>query len=180
MASVANIRSLPEKAIDSRSLMPFMPFMPSMPFIRSLVVAVDLLMAPLALASQGTAQAPGQSPVHLSPASESIAAAKGVQCPADHESAFDAAGKVLRCRRDVVSWVVTSCQDKDFATYAAKPGPDACGRTEIPGVGTPPGATGSRPVSCAAPGYTAVVDRTGPRDRCERIERSFAIPRPGP
>ena len=174
MASVANIRSLPEKAIDSRSLMP------SMPFIRSLVVAVDLLMAPLALASQGTAQAPGQSPVQLSPASESIAAAKGVQCPADHESAFDAAGKVLRCRRDVVSWVVTSCQDKDFATYAAKPGPDACGRTEIPGVGTPPGATGSRPVSCAAPGYTVVVDRTGPRDRCERIERSFALPRPVP
>lgn len=179
VASVANIRSPPGKAIDLRSLISFMPFMPTICFIRSLVVAVGLLMAPLTLAQVG-AQAPGQSPTQSSPAPESIAAAKGVQCPAGHESAFDATTKVLRCRHDVVSWVVTSCPDKDFATYAAKPGVDTCGRTEIPGVGTPPGATGSRAVSCAAPGYTVVVDRTGPRDRCERIERSFALPRSVP
>ena len=91
---------------------------------------------------------------------------------------FDASTKVLRCRRDVASWVVTSCPDREFATYLARPGADGCGPTEIPGVGVPPGAPGPRPVACASPGYTVVTDRTGPRDRCERTDRVFTLPRP--
>ena len=114
------------------------------------------------------------------PSSADGIAAKGVHCPADFEAVFDSASRVLRCRREVVAWVVTGCPEKDFAAYSVKPGPDSCGRTEIPGVGTPPSATVSKPVACAAPGYTVVVDRTGPRDRCERTERSFALPRPVP
>ena len=151
-----------------------------MSFILSVIVVVDLAIVPLALASLLPAQGPSQPPTQLSPTPESVAAARGVQCPTDFDAVFDPASKVLRCRRDVVSWVVTSCQDKDFATYLARTGPDGCGRTEIPGVGTPPGASGSRPVACAAAGYVVVADRTGPRDRCERIERSFALPRPIP
>jgi hypothetical protein len=105
-------------------------------------------------------------------------ASKGVHCPNEFEALFDAANKVLRCRREIVAWVVTSCPDKDFATYAAKLGPDSCGPTEIPGVGTPPGATTSRPVICASPGYAIVQDRTGQRDRCERVDQVFVYPRP--
>jgi hypothetical protein len=138
----------------------------------SLVVAIDLAFAPVSLGTQ----VPGQS---AQPVADGVAA-KGVHCPVDFEAVFDAASKVLRCRREVVTWVVTGCPDKDFATYSAKPGADSCGRTEIPGVGAPPGSTASKPVTCAAPGYTVVVDRTGPRDRCERTERSFALPRPVP
>ena len=146
-----------------------------MPFtdLYALVVAIDLTVASVAL----SAQAPSQSP---QPPKADGVAAKGVHCPADFEAVFDAASKTLRCRHEVVTWVVTGCPEKDFATYSARPGPDNCGRTEIPGVGRPPGATDSKPVACAAPGYTVVVDRTGPRDRCERTERSFALPRPVP
>ena len=108
------------------------------------------------------------------------AAAKGVQCPADFESLYDPTTKVLRCRRDIVRWVVTSCADKAFATYVARPGADSCNPTEIPGVGAPPGSSGSRPVACASSGYTIVVDRTGARDRCERVDRVFVLPRVAP
>lgn len=139
----------------------------------TLVIAIDVAVGSLMLTAQGPVQAAQQSPADG-------AAAKGVHCPADFETVFDPASKVLRCRREVVAWVVTGCPEKDFATYAAKPGPDSCGRTEIPGVGAPPGAATSKPVACAAPGYAVVVDRTGPRDRCERTERSFALPRPVP
>ena len=131
------------------------------------------LAAPVVLASRGLAQS-------ATPSSAEGPAAKGVQCPAEYQAMFDATTKVLRCRREAVAWVVTQCPEKDFATYSAKPGADSCGPTEIPGVGTPPGSTGSKPVGCAAPGYVVVVDRTGPRDRCERTERSFALPRPVP
>jgi hypothetical protein len=140
-------------------------------YAHSIVIAVHV--------SLGTGLLPGQGPAQ-GPATESATAAKGVHCPREFETVFDPATKVLTCRREVVSWVVTSCPEKDFAKYVAKVGPDSCGPTEIPGVGTPPGATRSRPVGCAAPGYSVVVDRTGPRDRCERVERSFALPRPVP
>jgi hypothetical protein len=118
----------------------------------------------------------GQAQGSSTPGVVESAAAKGVRCPATHETLYDAATKVLRCRRDTVSWVVTSCAQKEFSTYRAKPGADSCDPTEIPGVGTPPGVTGSRPVVCAASGYALVHDRTGPRDRCERVERSYALP----
>ena len=127
-------------------------------------------------ASDGSGHPLGQGPSQ-GPAASAMAA-KGVHCPGEFEAVFNPDTKVLTCRRDVVSWVVTSCTDKDFAHYVAKVGPDSCARTEIPGVGTPPGASGSRPVGCAAPGYAVVADRTGPRDRCERDERLFALPRP--
>ena len=136
-----------------------------------LAVAAASLSAP----AQGPARAPAPS-APATPASD--AAARGVRCPQDFETVFDASTKVLRCRRDVVSWVVTSCPERGFATYLAKPGADGCGPTEIPGVGVPPGSSGSRPVACASQGYTVVADRTGPRDRCERTDRVFALPRP--
>jgi hypothetical protein len=167
MAKVANIRRTLGKAIDSWSPMPFTFD------VASLAIAVNMDLASLVLGVEGHSQSgQGSGPDGV--------AAKGVHCPADFEAVFDSASKVLRCQRDVVAWVVTGCPEKDFATYSAKPGPDSCGRTEIPGVGTPPGATASRPVACAARGYAVVVDRTGPRDRCERTERSFALPRPVP
>lgn len=121
---------------------------------------------------------PGQAAARATAQSESAAAAKGVRCPSDFDPLFDAASHVLRCRRDLVSWVVTSCPDKQFASYVAKPGADSCSPTEIPGVGSPPGSRGSRPVDCASSGYTVVADRTGPRDRCERVERLWAFPLP--
>jgi hypothetical protein len=103
---------------------------------------------------------------------------KGVRCPAEFVAIWDVISKVLRCRREVVSWVVTTCSDKAFATYIVKPGPDSCGPTEIPGVGTPPGMKGTKPVACAASGYLLMSDRTGARDRCEKTERIFALPLP--
>jgi hypothetical protein len=105
-------------------------------------------------------------------------ASQGVRCPSDFKPMWDSTAKVLRCRRDVVSWVVTTCSDREFATYIAREGADACGPTEIPGVGKPPGVRGSRAVNCAASGYSLMTDRTGERDRCERVERVFALPLP--
>ena len=104
-------------------------------------------------------------------------AEKGMQCPAGFDALFDVSTKVLRCRRETTRWVVTSCPDKDFQAYVAKIGPDRCGPTEIAGVGTPPGARHDRPVECAALGYATMLDRTGQRDRCERVERLFVFPR---
>ena len=104
--------------------------------------------------------------------------AKGVQCPAEFTPMWDAGSKVLRCRRDVVSWVVTACLEKAFGTYLVKVGADACGPTQIPGVGTPPGMKGFKPVACAAIGYELMNDRTGERDRCEKTEKIFALPLP--
>jgi len=103
---------------------------------------------------------------------------RGVRCPAEFTAMWDQAAKILRCRRDVVSWVVTACPDKAFATYLVKSGEDSCGPTEIPGVGTPPGAKGVKGVACVAPGYELMTDRTGDRDRCEKVERIFALPLP--
>ena len=104
--------------------------------------------------------------------------ARGVRCPPEFVAVWDPTTKVLRCRKDVVSWVVTACVDKTFATYVVKAGEDSCGPTEIPGVGKPPGARGAKAVSCAAPGYDLMTDRTGERDRCEKVERVFALPQP--
>lgn len=145
--------------------------MPFTSYVQSIAAAVALSLSPFSLGGRGHLEGQGLP-------SESAAAAKGVHCPREFEAVFNPDTKVLTCRREVVAWVVTSCPEKDFAKYVAKAGPDSCGPTEIPGVGTPPGATGSRPVGCAAPGYAVVVDRTGPRDRCERVERSFVFPRP--
>jgi hypothetical protein len=105
-------------------------------------------------------------------------AERGVRCPQEFTPVWDATAKILKCRRDVVSWVVTACGDKEYSTYLVKTGPDVCGPTQIPGVGTAPGVTGTRAVSCAAPGYSLMTDRTGERDRCEKIERLFALPLP--
>ena len=143
--------------------------MPIASFVQRAVLLIPLALFPTV--------ARGQTPA-TGPTSENVAAARGVHCPSDFETLFDAATGVLRCRRDVVSWVVTSCVEREFATYLARPGSDLCGPTEIPGVGTPPGASRSRPVSCVSSGYAVVPDRTGPRDRCERVERVFAYPRP--
>ncbi|HEX6574432.1 MAG TPA: hypothetical protein VF042_05625 [Gemmatimonadaceae bacterium] len=126
------------------------------------------LLAFMAFTGWLTAQAPTQE---KSPA-------RGVRCPDEYRAVWDAEAKVLRCRREVVSWVVTTCSDKDFATYDVRRGADACGPTEIPGVGKPPGARGIKPVSCATSGYSLVNDRTGLRDRCERIQTVFALPLP--
>ena len=104
--------------------------------------------------------------------------ARGVRCPSEFTAIWDNDAKVLRCRRDVVSWVVTTCAEKTFASYLVKTGADACGPTQIPGVGTPPGMRGVRPVTCAAAGYELMNDRTGERDRCEKTERIFALPLP--
>lgn len=150
----------------------------------ALGVTLGLGLVPGSARAQASAQLPshptGQPAVPSPSASERATAAKGVQCPAGFETLFDAVAKVLRCRREVVTWVVTGCPEKGFAAYVAKPGADSCQPTEIPGVGAPPGSTGSRAVACASPGYTVVVDRTGPRDRCERIERVFSLPRATP
>jgi hypothetical protein len=104
--------------------------------------------------------------------------AKGVKCPPNYETLYDPTSKVLSCRRDIVSWVVTACAERQFATYSVRKGPDACAPTEVPGVGTPPGARGVRKVTCAGPGFELMIDRTGERDRCERVERVFALPQP--
>jgi hypothetical protein len=125
-------------------------------------------VALLALSGWVVAQAPAPA---RSPA-------QGVRCPGDFTAIWDGTAKVLRCRREVVSWVVTACVDKAFATYLARQGADACAPTEIPGVGTPPGIRGSKPVTCAASGYELMKDRTGERDRCEKTERIFALPLP--
>lgn len=142
--------------------------MPLFSIVRWTILILGLTVAPVAASGQA-APAGAQS---------ESAAARGVRCPAEYEALFDASSKVLRCRRDLVSWVVTSCGERSFSTYVAKSGPDSCAPTEIPGVGSPPGATGSRPVVCVSAGYSVVIDRTGPRDRCERVERLFAFPRP--
>jgi hypothetical protein len=125
-------------------------------------------VALLALSGWVVAQAPAPA---RSPA-------QWVRCPGDFTAIWDGTAKVLRCRREVVSWVVTACVDKAFATYLARQGADACAPTEIPGVGTPPGIRGSKPVTCAASGYELMKDRTGERDRCEKTERIFALPLP--
>ena len=152
--------------------------MPFTSYVTAIAVAINASLGPLVSSDPGVLS--GQGPAQGTSSTESATASRGVHCPPDFETLFDPATKVLKCRREVVAWVVTSCLEKDFARYVAKAGADSCGPTEIPGVGTPPGATGSRPVACAAAGYTVVVDRTGPRDRCERVERSFALPRPLP
>ena len=127
------------------------------------------VIAMLAVASLAFARSPIQGGTNP---------AKGVRCPDGFATEFDAAEKTLRCRKDLVKWVVTTCSDKSFATYVVKNGPDACAPTEIPGVGTPPGAKGSKPVECATQGYRMMTDRTALRDRCERVEIQFAIPLP--
>ena len=149
--------------------------MPFTSYVTAIAVAIN---ASLGVLGSGPGDLSGQRAAQGTSPTETTTASRGVHCPADFETVFDPATKVLKCRREVVAWVVTSCLEKDFAKYVAKTGADSCAPTEIPGVGTPPGASGSRPVGCAAPGYTVVVDRTGPRDRCERVERSFALPRP--
>lgn len=123
------------------------------------------------VSAQGWSLAQSSQPATRAPSN-------GVRCPGGFRSIWDEATKVLRCRNDVVSWVVTACPDKAFASYLVKPGADACGPTEIPGVGTPPGIKGSKAVGCAAPGYDLMTDRTGDRDRCERTDRIFALPLP--
>ena len=105
-------------------------------------------------------------------------ASGGVKCPDGFSAEFDTAQKVLRCRKEIVRWVVTACPDKAFATYVVKTGPDACTPTEIPGVGSPPGSKGSKAAECASPGYRMMTDRTAQRDRCERTEIQFALPLP--
>ena len=120
---------------------------------------------------------PGRSAAQGPPPAQD-SASKGVRCPAGFEAIFDQASKILRCRKDNVRWVVTSCNDKEFASYVSRPGADMCAPTEIPGVGAPPGTKGSRGVDCAAPGFELIIDRTGSRDRCERTDRVFALPQP--
>ena len=67
------------------------------------LAAVLLAVAAPALAGLG-AQGPARSAASAgAPAPASDAAARGVRCPEEFESVFDAATKVLRCRRDVVS-----------------------------------------------------------------------------
>ena len=105
-------------------------------------------------------------------------ASSGVRCPDGFTAEFDSAAKVLKCRKELVRWVVTTCPDKSFATYTVKAGADACTPTEIPGVGAPPGSKGSKPVECASSGYRMMTDRTAQRDRCERTETQYALPLP--
>ena len=105
-------------------------------------------------------------------------ASSGVRCPDGFTAEFDSAAKVLKCRKEIVRWVVTTCPDKSFATYAVKAGADACTPTEIPGVGAPPGSKGSKPVECATSGYKMMTDRTAQRDRCKRTETQYALPLP--
>lgn len=133
------------------------------------VRTLTLMLGFAAAAAVTAAQAPGPS---------GQPPANGVRCPAGFETIYDASAKVMRCRKDFVSWVVTGCTDKSFASYVVKDGRDACAPTEIPGVGTPPGARGTRSVACVAAGYELMTDRTGQRDRCERTERAFALPQP--
>ncbi len=103
---------------------------------------------------------------------------ESVGCPAGFRAIWNDSARILRCRRDVVSWVVTTCTDKAFANYVVKRDADSCVPTEIPGVGTPPGVRDSISVSCAASCYELMTDCTGERDRCERIEQTFAMPLP--
>ena len=138
--------------------------MQSLPSMRDVILFAGVL----GLAGWAAAQAP-QAP--RSPS-------KGVRCPVEFTAIWEPATKVLRCRKEVVSWVVTTCLDKAFGTYLVKSGEDSCGPTEIPGVGTPPGVKGAKAVACAAPGYELMTDRTGDRDRCEKVERIFTLPLP--
>ena len=105
-------------------------------------------------------------------------ASGGVKCPDGFTAEFDNSAKVLKCRKEIVRWVVTACLDKSFATYVVKSGADECTPTEIPGVGAPPGSKGSKPVECASAGYRMMLDRTAQRDRCERTETQYALPLP--
>jgi hypothetical protein len=136
--------------------------------VHTSIKSVTLLTGAFLLAGLAIAQAPQPA----------TAPAKGVKCPSEFTALWDPAAKVLRCKKEIVSWVVTTCHDKSFASYVVKPGSDSCGPTEVPGVGTPPGAKGTKPVSCAAPGYELITDRTGDRDRCEKVERIFVLPLP--
>jgi len=109
-------------------------------------------------------------------------AAIAIRCP-ERSVPIREPGAAPRCRRVDVQWVVTACADSAYATYSARPGPDVCLPTSLPGVGDKPGAHGTRPVVCAgtAVGYPIVRDRVGERDRCERVRTTFspALPPPG-
>ena len=116
------------------------------------------------------AQAAGPSP--------DSAAATGVRCAEQFTPIFDAKAGVLRCRRTEVRWVVTVCSDSAYAAYRARPGPDQCLPTPLPGVGAAPGVRGTRPIACAAPGYPVMQDRVGDRDRCEQVQEVYSRPMP--
>lgn len=97
-----------------------------------------------------------------------------VTCPEGFAPAAPARSPAAACRRRVVTWSVTTCADSAFRAYRVLTGADRCGPTEVPGVGAPPGVTATRAVSCPAPGYAVVADRTGLRDRCERTQVEYA------
>jgi hypothetical protein len=105
-----------------------------------------------------------------------------VRCPDRFTPVRDSTSATLRCRRDEVRWVVTTCADSAYATYRAQPGADACLPTSLPGVGSAPGAHGTRGVVCAGDGagYLIARDRIGDRDRCEQPRQTFAAPLPAP
>jgi hypothetical protein len=129
-----------------------------------------LPLAALALVSASAARAQGAP----RPPNGSASA---VRCPAEYGAVYDSTARAVRCRRATLSWVVTACPDRDFATYVPRPGRDVCEPTPLPGVGAPPGPRLWRPIACASPGYTVVNDRTGVRDRCERVGEEWTDPR---
>jgi hypothetical protein len=102
----------------------------------------------------------------------------GARCPERFTPIRDSTSNTLRCRRDEVRWVVTTCADSAYATYRAQPGADVCLPTSLPGVGSAPGVHGTLTVVCAGgvTGYPVVRDRIGDRDRCERAHQTFAAP----
>jgi len=107
-------------------------------------------------------------------------AASAARCPDRFTAVRDSTSNTLRCRRNEVRWVVTTCADSAYATYRARPGADACLPTSLPGVGSAPGVHGTRSVVCAGggAGYLVARDRVGDRDRCERAHQTFAPPLP--
>ena len=131
-----------------------------------------LLALALGAAGPAAAQGPGVR-------QDSTAAASG-RCPERFSPVRDTTSNTLRCRRDEVRWVVTTCADSAYATYRARPGPDVCLPTSLPGVGSAPGIRGTRSVVCAGgvTGFPIVRDRIGDRDRCERAHQKFAAPLP--
>jgi hypothetical protein len=99
----------------------------------------------------------------------------GVRCPSGYTAQWNSSTQVLRCSRANTTWVLTVCADPMYSTYNQQAGRDDCRRTQAPGIGNPV-ASGTRAISCAAPGYTIKNDATGTRDRCERTETQWAYP----
>lgn len=106
---------------------------------------------------------------------EAMPPQNGVRCPNGFDSNWNSSTKVLKCSKSNTTWVLTACTDPMYLTYNQRSGRDNCTPTQAPGLGNPV-ASGTRAITCTAPGYTIQNDKVGTRDRCERTESQWAYP----